>query len=349
MKLLKFTLIFFLFVSCASNNYALQKDEDGDGIPDKDDQDPTINNYFLFSDFNKELKSIVGDDNPVPDGEPKLIEDELYKLFNPDSFDCGCDIKLKKNISKFNNEKGYIPKEIKESITGLTGNHLPGRGSNNLLNSFQIKGQDGKVSSRFFVKSSPTAINYDVLNYLIVIPDTYDNLYYSIDCSGYLTGVISAGIGINENSVKTSSNNVIDKKKSLVIIKGVLDSPLNQAIKGHLVFKEDKALRKQVLQALVDRVPTEYNDESEIIINENYEVFLTSNSGNASFNGKIDVSASVGYNFILGNANSSASANGNVGRVSNFSRFNTYILSRNIDGSPVTIKLKTLKNLLASL
>lgn len=350
MKLLKIILTFFLFTSCVSKKQYYQKDEDGDGIADNIDANPESNDYVLFSNFNNELKSIVGDDSPIQEGKPKSLEEELYKLFEPESFNCGCDLKLKKNIAKLNNEKGYIPNEIKKDVIGVIGNHLDRRGSNNLVNSFYIKDKNGNLSKRIYAKDSPTALNYDVLNYLVTTAHGFSNLYYTIDCSGYLAGVINAGVGIDDKSIKLSSQGAVDNKKSLVVIRGVLNSPLYQAIKQERVFSQDNDLRKKVIQAIIDRVPTEFDDdESQIIINESYEVFLTSNTGNSSFNGKADMSASGGYNFIIGSVNSSVNSSGNIGKVSSFSEFNTYILNKNIDSYPVQIKLKDLKALLSSL
>lgn len=308
---------------------------------------PFISENSIFSELNEDLKStIINDETPQPEGKPKSITEELYKLFDPESFDCGCHVKLRKNINKFNNNQGYIPNEIKRNIKdNEIGNHLEGKGSNVLVNSFHIENSDGTFSKRIYAFNSPSAVNYNVLDYFVVLPDGYDNLYYSIDCNGYLTGVINSGVGINTASIKASSENAIKTNKSLVVIKGILHSPLFQSIKGEGIFLENKKLRKEVIGSIIHNIPVNYNDESLIVVNSNNNVLLTSNNGSSSFNGKAEISGSGGYSFLLGSVNSSVNAKGTIARLSSFSNFNTYILASNLDSFPIKIKIKDLKTI----
>lgn len=116
MKTLKFIFLFLLLNSCVTKKNIYQLDTDGDGIVDTYDPIPESMNNSMFASFNEEFKSIdVGEELPLSEGKEKIILNELYNLFNPNSFDCGCDEKLKKNINKFNNDKGYIPLDLHQS------------------------------------------------------------------------------------------------------------------------------------------------------------------------------------------------------------------------------------------
>lgn len=226
---------------------------------------------------------------------------------------------------------------------------MEGQGSNVLLHSFQLKDNSGKISEKKFNNLSPTTLNYSALDYLIVLNDGYDNLYYSIDCSGYLATMISAGADVASAEMKISADTASKLSKSLVVIKGLLYSPIYQAVKNEGIFKDNKDFRKLVLQSLLNKIPSSYLDDTKILINSNFEVVLTSNEGSSSFNGKAEMSAGGSYNFIIGSASSSLESRGKIGRTSTFAKFNTYVLNENVQDFPMELLISDLKLLINSL
>src|SRR5690606_29064445 len=171
-------------------------------------------------------------------------------------------------------------------------------------------------------------------------------LYYSMDCSGYLAGVIGVVVGVNSAEMKTSAAQAAKITKSLVVIKGLLYSPLYQALKNEGIFNGNKVLRKQVLESIVNKVPKTHNDNTQVVVDSNYEVILTSNEGDSSFNGKAELEGGGAYNFIFGNVNSTLNASGSIGRTSAFSKFNTYVLNQNINDRPLEISLGEIRKII---
>lgn len=302
---------------------------------------------FTLDQFKDEfISTIVPTEIELEDPRKINVTTELIKLFDPNEFDCGCTPKLKEKIRKLENN-GFLPREIQRNIPiTLEGAHLAGTGSNVLVHSFKLKDNTGKISDNFYNNLSPTVENYNSLNHLVVLNEGYDNLYYSMDCSGYLAGVIGAVAGVNSAEMKTSAAQAAKITKSLVVIKGLLYSPLYQALKNEGIFNSNKALRKQVLESIINKVPKTYNDDTQVLVDSNYEVILTSNEGDSSFNGKAELKGSGSYNFIFGNVNSTLNASGSIGRTSAFSKFNTYVLNQNINDRPLEISLGEVRKII---
>jgi hypothetical protein len=142
--------------------------------------------------------------------------------------------------------------------------------------------------------------------------------------------VIKAGIGAGNTAIKTSASAASANNKSLIIIKGVIYSPLYQAFKNEGKFKHKDSLRLKVLKSIVRKIPPSISDSIKIKLNANYKVVVASNTGTSSFNGEAILNAAGNANFLVGNLNAQISSSGKIGRTSNFSTYKTYILEENI-------------------
>lgn len=333
-------------VSCASKRSVASSKATSSSIGF--DRLVTENKFLANFEENYKIEN-EGEDVSLVDSPMKNVYEDIINLFNPNDFDCGCTDKLKKNILKIPNS-GFVPKVVTANIpTGTEGRYLVGRGSNILVHTFQLVDNKGIISKKRFNNLSPSTQNYNALDNLLVINDGYDNFYYSIDCSGYLAGVISAGADVKNTKIELSAENASRMSKSLIVIKGLLYSPMYQAVKNEGLFISKKEYRKAVLQSILNKIPSSYTDDTKILINSNYEVILISNQGSSSYNGKAETSATGSYNFLVGNAGGSVDARGNVGRTSNFARYNTYILDENKEDDQLQIKISDLKLLISSL
>jgi len=189
----------FLLTSC--NTHKILMDEDGDGIADRNDLNPGINDYLMFDNINNELAELSNDTLNLIAGTPVKLRGEMLELFNPDKFNCNCDEKLKRKIKKFK-DKGFVPSVIENEIPeGIIGNLINEQGANALVHSFKIQKNDGTFSKQLLANSSPTLNNFNQLEYLETRTGIFNNFSYSLDCTGYLTGVIKAGIGAGNNSI----------------------------------------------------------------------------------------------------------------------------------------------------
>lgn len=340
MRKLFLLFLFIAFISCVSKKQFI--DYDRDGMIDREEG------------LGYDLTTIGVLNNLVVETSKVDLRNEMISLFSPDNFDCNCDQKLKKSINEFN-KVGYIPsiieREIKEEEEeGKEILRLNQNGANALVHTFKIKNKDGSIAGPYFTSTSPSVDNFEILNYIESRNGVYNNFYYTIDCNGYLTGLINAGISITNSSLKISASAASKSDKSLVVIKGLIYSPLYQAYKGEGIFLKDKDLRKKVLTAILHSATSgNVDDSTEILLTSNYLIIVASNSGNSSFNGEASLNSALNANFILGGINSSISGNTNVGRVSNYSRYRTYVLGENIKTNIEPIKIKQIKDLISSL
>lgn len=306
----------------------------------------------------EELTDILND-NPVPFAKKEVIlEDELIQLFDPESFKCDCDPRLVKNIKKLvvtkkegstPEKNGFIPVVVKQRIENLPAIKITGYGSAILANSFTYNYTDSTnktITKSASIMDSPSAENFNIENYFQYAAS---NFLYNIDCSGYLSAVLSADVGVSGNSVETSARAAIKNSASLIIIAGIMNSPLYQAYKGTGYFKANDKLtlqtRMEILTHINKAVPN-YADKDETVINipTDYKVVVTSNQGKSSFNGEGSLAASTGTGFGFGSFSVKGKGEGEVERKSSFSDFNCYVTTMNNLNSPDNLVLKDIRN-----
>ena len=114
----------------------------------------------------------------------------------------------------------------------------------------------------------------------------------------------------------------------MIVAGGVMYSPLYQAYKGEGEFIKKDSLTKikriKVLEAVINSIPTqEQTDSTQIFLNSNYRVVLTSNSGTSSFNGEAKLGVTGGIGFGIGSVSGEGKAEGSVQRKSSFSKYKT--------------------------
>lgn len=275
--------------------------------------------------------------------------DELVVLFDPSNFKCGYDEKLKKKLKRVVNDKnteGFVPSVVLNKIRNQKVSKLSDRGVNVAANSFRYESITTN-SEPVFVRFSPTALNFNQEDYFERNSNTYSNFFYSLDCSGYLSNAISASGGIDNASLKAAANSSSNSNNSLVIVKGVMYSPLYLAYKGNGIFKsktkEILEKRKEVLvQIYLSIVNDDRLDDTKIFLDTNYLLLLTSNSGKTSFNGEASLSAGGGIGFGFGNISAEGSASGKMNKTTEFNEYNTYILDVNVDMPPDSITVLSL-------
>ncbi|WP_299676343.1 hypothetical protein [uncultured Dokdonia sp.] len=293
-------------------------------------------------------------------GEEKNLYSELIKLFDPNNFACQYDEKLKKRLKKIKGKKGaefgFIPNIILENDLikdTETVVELKRGGSNLLVHGFHLIDSTNIQSDLIFARKAPTIPNYNELDYFERNKNTYNNFSYTLDCSGFLSAAISADLGLKSNSITSSAKGALDSDKSLIIVSGVIYSPLYQAYKGEGRFEGvdsiTKKLRIDVLKSILNEIPKKYTENTKVFISSNYEVILSSNSGKSSFNGEASIGLNGNLSYVLGNVSATGQASTKIGRQSEFIQYNTYIVDQNINVLLEDITIKSLKDLITNL
>ncbi|MEA5402837.1 hypothetical protein VB776_07920 [Arcicella sp. DC2W] len=286
-------------------------------------------------------------------GKKVGLYQELVDLFDPENFNCGCDKQMKKALKKLkpkNQVSGFIPDDVsKNAFMADTVSLLAMQGSNILAHLFQYENSSRK-SKPLFAKNANSVKNFNVNNFIEKKPETYDQFLYTLDCTGFITAAVNATGGVSAASIKTAASVGVSAKKSLFVLGGVMYSPLYQAFKGEGIFKGNDSLRINVLGAILDEIPTqEQSDNTKILINANYKVILTSNSGNSNFNGEGSFGASGNASFGFGSVQIGSDGSGSIGRTSSYTSYKTYIIQENINTKPLIITVKNVNDLIAQL
>ncbi|KUJ56380.1 hypothetical protein [Chryseobacterium aquaticum] len=327
----------------------------------RDNTESSAGTFFYLSNIAKVSKFI--DENKIPYGTSEvLMEDEMIKLFDPDRFKCDCDEKLSKKIkSNIISEKGknsaeklgFVPRLVRDRIENTPAIKLSGMGSTILANSFNFTYvENGKeVNKSASVMNAPTAKNFVIENYLEL---NYSNFLYNLDCSGYLSAVLSANLSASAASIESSARGAFKSNNSLMILSGVMYSPLYQCYKGDGVFlnkdKETLTARRDVIAHIIKALPNVANNDSTVVdIPFDYRIILTSNKGDSNFNGEASLSAKVGAGFGFGSFAANGNTGGQISRKSNFADFDCYVIKINHLNQPDKITVLDLKTLLKEL
>jgi hypothetical protein len=316
-----------------------------------------------FSELNqlKNNDSIKGFDLENEIGAKVNLYSEMLVLFSSDNFDCGCDEKLKKKLRKFKpknkeeDEGGFIPRVVlNNALYSDSALLLDRSGSSILAHGFQYNKKSGGKSKLLFARNSPTVKVFSESNYIEKNPNTYDNFLYTLDCSGFLSAAVSATVGVSKNSIKASANAASKSDKSLIVVGGVMYSPLYQAYKGEGGFSKIDSVTKinriKVLEAIINSIPTqEQTDTTQVFLNSNYRVILASNSGTSSFNGEAKLGITGGIGFGIGNVSGEGKTGGSVQRNSSFSKYKTYLIEPNVGVEPDNITISMLNTIIQNL
>lgn len=315
-----------------------------------------ISNELFFNNLELGFTAVK---NELPSEFVKVnIQNELVKLFDPDNFKCNCADKLKKKLKSFknsnNNAQGFVPDIVWENITDIDAYKISGSGSNILANGFSYVNEKGVRSIFNYVKYSPTANNFNEADYFELDENTKSNFFYTLDCTGYLSASMVVAGGIAEADIKTSAKNANEIDNSLVVIYGVMYSPLYQAYKGEGEFalREKNIIKKRidVLKAILSKIPNfDYNPKTIIELNADYKVMFTSNTGKSSFNGKGQISGKGNFGFGFGSVRASSNIGGSISRKSEFYKYDSYVLDKNILTTPDKISIETIEKLIEEL
>jgi hypothetical protein len=284
------------------------------------------------------------------------LYDEMINFFSPDNFNCNCNDKFKKAFrsSRINgtNKLGFIPDPVQNIIHSDSAILLEQSGSCILAHLFKYRKAKGNISEPIYANDSPTAKEFNQFDFIEKDPQTFDNFLYTLDCSGYLSAAISASAGKDINSIKSSASAAATANKSLIVIGGVMYSPLYQAFKGEGIFNSNndtiKMLRSNVLKSILKKIPDmEANDT--IYLDSNYRVIVASNSGNDSFNGKGSLKADGNARLSIVHFDVHGEIKGEVARKSAFTEYKTYILQMNVFSEPIKITVDSIDKLIALL
>jgi len=320
--------------------------------------DTQLATFKDFTDINLVFESLALTNKSTNQETEFGVKVGLYKefvdLFDPENFKCGCDKEMKKALKKLkpkNQVSGFIPEAVsKNAFMADTVSLLSMQGSNILAHLFQYKNSSGKLSKPLFAKKANSVKNFNANSFIEKNPETYDQFLYTLDCTGFITTAVNATGGVSAASIKTAASVGVSAKKSLFVLGGVMWSPLYQAYKGDGIFEKNDSLRINVLEAILNEIPTqEQLDNTQILFDANYKVILTSNSGDSNFNGEGSFSASGNASFGFGSVQGDVNASGSIARTSSYTNYKTYVIEKNINTEQPTITVKDIKELLTEL
>ncbi|WP_231424954.1 hypothetical protein [Pedobacter sp. Leaf250] len=319
--------------------------------------------YQRFDSYIKSVDSVIlfskNVGNQYIGMKPVNLQTEMSILFNPDKFDCNCDDKLKsklKKLSQINSkELGFIPREVSKNVLAQNVYLLDhSAGSAVLANGFTFTEPTKQESIRLIASESPTLKNFDEINYIERNKGVYPHFLYSLDCSGYLSAALAVSGGVGENSIKTSATGASTANNAIVILSGVMYSPLYQAFKGQGKYSiQDAKNQKErllVLESIINEIPNlSRNDATKINLNVNYEVVLASNSGKSSLNGQATFGGNGGSGFGFGSFSTKGDGGGGFNKNIEFSSYSTYALGMNVGAIPENITILTLNATIQSI
>lgn len=262
--------------------------------------------------------------------------------------------KLKEIPLKNTSGKGFVPKIVQDNIKAIDAYLLSQSGSKILAYSFTYVDSQGKESKLLYSINSPTKENFSATDYIMSDDGEYNTFLYSLDCSGYISAAVNASGGVGGNEIESAIKLANEKNNSMVVVSGVMNSPLYQAYKGDGEFKmkNKTVITKRIaeLNGILNAIRSDQRiDGNKIKIIPNYQILLASNTGESSFNGEGKVSGSASAGIGLGNFSAKGNTGGTVNRKSSYKNYNTYIIETAINVDTESITVLDLKNLISEL
>ncbi len=281
--------------------------------------------------------------SPAANTEPVLISEELQNLFGSN----GCDLgrKIQEKIDR-DNRKGIIPKELQDNL----GEDLKRKARKVANQSAQaalhvIQASEGGKSLWLQLEGTDTYNNMPATQF---VNEQYNNLAFTMDCSGYLTAALSAGSGISGASAKAAAESAAKTNKSLVVIDASVSSPVALAINPSSgTVKLSGVNRLDILYSIANEARIQFPNASDAMNFTSWRalrMMWTSNQGSSSLQGATSVSASAGVGVFSASVNGGASMSKGI----TFKSFNTYILDESLNGS-IEITFSALKKLIGEL
>jgi hypothetical protein len=318
----------------------------------------TIKTYPSPGDSAMIEKGVTPKPSNLSLGDTVDLKKELTDLFDPNNFQCGCEGKFKNALKRIKpgtkDSIGFVPKLVMDRVYKYKNAvKIEQSGSYVLTHLFQFSKNDGTISKP--VRAIPDNVSaFNQFNYLERSDQSFSNFLYTLDCSGYVSMAIGVAGGVSKASIKASAKSASQTDRSLFLLSGVLYSPLYQAYLGSGRFsKVDSATvyeRLQTLKAIINKIPPIHlKPTTEVYLNANYRVLITSNSGKSSFNGEANIEGGGGGSFGVVSISGEAKAGGSIGRASNFSDYNSYILKENVNEEVDKITVADIKKLINDL
>jgi len=346
-------LIVLFFSNCKSPAV----EEDNDNTPISEEYilktDSSINNKSFLSDLTVNIDNMPIDNTEISeavfDGSKiDTLEKVVGDLFDPSKNPCPIPEKVAKKLKKLNENKNgnWAPRFVKDHISKMptTVLHIPRRSLNFILHYVTIKKSNG-TQFKYLVSRAPSYQNLEVDKFIVT---SIDHFFYSLDCSGYLNASIEGSGAVPGADIKAVAKSALETQNSIFIGGGVVLSPICAAIYGD-GFEDthnDSLMRKAILKAIVAIPNTSDNDTLDV--NLSFDAVWASKEGKSSFNGRADLKSGVGAGFGVASVSASANSGGAISRRSEFSNFDTYILTSHTLDRPTFITIKKVKDILAS-
>ena len=156
-----------------------------------------------------------------------VIWDELILLFDPSSFDCGCDEKVKNRIKKAkiinNDASGFVPSVVTARIKNEPAYKIGDFNQDILMGSFRYKIKGSPVTESAYVGNANVLKNARMEDYINGLGSSF---LFTNDCSGYVSAATNANIGLSAAQVESSIKAASNKNISLVVIQAYYNSPI---------------------------------------------------------------------------------------------------------------------------
>jgi hypothetical protein len=346
------TLILLLFSSCKNSN-----PEDEGEMPISEEfilkTDESIKNNDFLADMIANIESMPfdqasSDENVLDGAKIDTLEKVVGELFDPSKNPCPIPQKVAKKLKKLNeDQKAYwAPRFVKDHISKmpLTVLHIPRRSLNFILHYVTVKKSNGS-SFKYLVSRAPSYQNLEVDKFIVT---SIDHFFYSLDCSGYLNASIEGSGAVPGADIKAVAKSALETQNSIFIGGGVVLSPLCAAFYGDGFddTHSDSLMRKAILKSIV-AIPNT-SDSDTLDINLSFDAVWASKEGKSSFNGRAEVRSGANAGFGIASVSASASSGGSISRKSEFSNFDTYVLTSHSLSKPSFITFKQVKDLLAT-
>lgn len=302
-----------------------------------------------FISFTKQNTVTVDADFAKAIGASKIEKvktmDALSEPFDPETNMCNYDKKVINKIkdltNKNNNKYEWLPNDLKAQKSAMPEDVILADKASINVTLFSIDSYDSSADTIAKRKVLKGSNQYAKLNPEAFSDSHASSFLFSLDCSGYLTASMSAGVGFSGAELKSAGQTALNSKKSAIVVRSLVYSPIAISVdpakfpeeKTSMISKRD---RLEIVYSIISELKA-MPANAIIKFPKALDLLWTSNQGESSFQGTASVSASGSASFGFGNVNGTAQAGLDVSRRSKYSNFKTYIVTEE-QGDKIDLK-----------
>lgn len=236
---------------------------------------------------------------------------------------------VQKELRRKIRDKTIIPEGVASSISEVKDSvvsSVDGRSLLGMLHYYQLIGNDGSITKHVLNGAS----TYNMFNPYRNMDTQSSYFLYVLDCTGYVSHLAKANLGLSTSSIKAASSLAFDKKQSYIasraLMTNMIASAMSQAnVNSSLTPVESLGVLYPLLGVVVS------SEGGRIKVPKQVDVISVATNSSSSMQGSVKVESGLSVGFGVGSVSSENQGGFAVSTKISFSAPKSAVLSESIE------------------